>query len=106
MIVLDEPTAVVRWRSLSPRHWVARRDGRHLGAIERGRRFLATDARSEPLGAYRTFAEAQAAVQSARGGAQQTVVRPPPGAADALALVVGLSASAAALLAVWPLSAL
>lgn len=105
MIRTEELATAVRWRSLSPRHWVARRDGRHLGAIERGRRWIATDARSEPLGAFRTFAEAQAAVQGERRG-PGIPLRTPLASADAVALVVGLSASMAALLAVWPLSGL
>ncbi len=106
MIVQDDTVTAtpVRWRSLSPRHWVARRDGRHLGAVERGRRWVASDARSEPLGAFRTFAEARAAVQGERGGPARPWT--PPRYADAVALVVGLSASSIALLAVWPLAGL
>jgi hypothetical protein len=52
----------VSWRALSPSLWAARRDGRHLGTVQRGRRWLASDEDSEPIGAFRTFAEAQDAV--------------------------------------------
>ena len=54
----------VSWRALSAGLWVARRDDRHLGTVQRGRRWLASDADSEPIGAFRTFSEAQAAVVS------------------------------------------
>ena len=61
----DDPSgADVSWRALSASLWVARRDGRHLGTVQRGRRWLASDAESEPIGAFRTFPEAQAAVAS------------------------------------------
>lgn len=56
--------ADVSWRALSASLWVARRDGRHLGTVQRGRRWLASDADSEPIGAFRTFSDAQAAVSS------------------------------------------
>ena len=52
------------WRALSADLWTARRDGRHLGTVQRGRRWLAAGADSEPIGVFRTFAEAQAAVTS------------------------------------------
>jgi hypothetical protein len=52
----------VTWRALERGLWVARRDGRHLGTVEHGRRFRASDAASEPIGVFRTFREAQAAV--------------------------------------------
>lgn len=52
----------VTWRALHAGLWVARRDGRHLGAVQRGRRWLAADADGEPIGQYRSFAEAQSAV--------------------------------------------
>jgi hypothetical protein len=54
----------VSWRALSASLWVARRDGRHLGTVQHGRRWLASDADSEPIGVFRTFSEAQTAVAS------------------------------------------
>jgi len=50
------------WRATQKDLWVARRDGRHLGTVECGHRFLATDADGEPIGAYRTLDAAMAAV--------------------------------------------
>lgn len=52
----------VAWRSLRRGLWVARLDGKHLGTIEHGRRWAASDADGEPIGAFRSFREAQAAV--------------------------------------------
>jgi hypothetical protein len=52
----------VSWRALRTGLWVARRDGRHLGTLEQGRRWLASDADGEPIGAFRSFREAQVAV--------------------------------------------
>jgi hypothetical protein len=58
--VHDDHGAV--WRATQKDLWVARRDGRHLGTVECGHRFLATDADGEPIGAYRTLEAAMAAV--------------------------------------------
>ena len=58
--VHDDPSAV--WRATQKDLWVARRNGRHLGTVECGHRFLATDADGEPIGAYRTLDAAMAAV--------------------------------------------
>jgi hypothetical protein len=52
----------VAWRALPSGLWVARRDGRHLGTVQHGRRWLATDVDGEPIGTFRSFPEAQAAV--------------------------------------------
>ena len=52
----------VRWRALRTGMWAARRDDRHLGTVERGHRWLAVGADSEPIGRFRTLGEAQAAV--------------------------------------------
>ena len=51
----------------------ARRNGRHLGTVECGHRFLATDADGEPIGAFRTLDAARAAVteQCARARARR-----------------------------------
>jgi hypothetical protein len=58
--VHDDHDAV--WRATQKDLWVARRDGRHLGTVECGHRFLATDADGEPIGAYPTLDSAMAAV--------------------------------------------
>jgi hypothetical protein len=52
----------VSWRALESGVWVARRAGRHLGSVQRGRRWSAADGDGEVIGAFRTFGEAQAAV--------------------------------------------
>jgi hypothetical protein len=88
----------IRWRVLRSGLWAARRDGRHLGTVEQGRRWTALDADSEPIGAFRTLAEAQAAV--AHPGAHRAPVRR-ASAAPMLAAAV-LAASAAALVAALP----
>jgi hypothetical protein len=67
MTIAATPTGLpnidgVSWRALRTGLWVARRDGRHLGAVERGHRWLASDADGEPIGTFRSFREAQAAV--------------------------------------------
>jgi hypothetical protein len=54
--------AAVSWRALDDGLWVARRDGRHLGSVQPGRRWLAADADGEPIGTFRAFREAQLAV--------------------------------------------
>ena len=79
------------WRALRSGLWVARRDGRHLGSVEHGRRWLASDAEGEPIGAFRTLHEAQAAVADPAAH-PAPAGRAPVGAAVA---VVGLVAAAA-----------
>ena len=90
--------AAISWRTLSNDLWVARRDGRHLGSVQRGRRWIAADAESEPIGAFRSFGEAQAAV--ADPGPARAPIRSRPVAPvlvlAALAAVVAMTAS------VWP----
>jgi hypothetical protein len=85
----------IRWRVLHPGMWAARRDDRHLGTVERGRRWLAVDADSEPIGRFRTLAEAQAAVASP--GAHRVTARPARGA-----FLAFLTASTALIAAAWP----
>jgi hypothetical protein len=51
------------WRATQKDLWVARRDGRHLGTVERGRHYLAIDVDGEPIGTYRTLELAMAAVE-------------------------------------------
>jgi hypothetical protein len=52
----------VEWRLLNRKLWVGRRDGRPVGTVEHGRRYLALGIDGETIGAYRTLEEAQAAV--------------------------------------------
>src|SRR5689334_606330 len=52
----------VSWRALESGLWVARRSGRHLGSVEHGRRWSAAGPDGEPIGAFRSLREAQAAV--------------------------------------------
>lgn len=59
--VIDAPST--EWRQLGPLLWVARRDGRHVGTVERGRRFVLTDITGEAVGAFRTLAEAVAGAE-------------------------------------------
>lgn len=80
----------VAWRALRRGLWVARVDGKHLGAVEHGRRWAASDADGEPIGAFRTFPEAQAAV--ADPAAHRVPVRPGTAARPALVLL-GLCAA-------------
>ncbi|GAA4752934.1 hypothetical protein GCM10025783_27260 [Amnibacterium soli] len=89
----------VSWRALSADLWAARREGRHLGTVQRGRRWLAAGADSEPIGVFRTFAEAQAAVASP--GARPAEARGSVLDASALVLVSMLAAGAAAGAWVW-----
>jgi hypothetical protein len=89
------------WRALRGGLWVARRDGRHLGTVEHGRRWLASDAEGEPVGAFRTFREAQAAVADPAAH-RAPVHRSSLGPALATAgLAVAAAASAAASVWVW-----
>lgn len=82
----------VSWRTLRSGMWAARRDGHHLGTIEQRRRWLASDADSEPIGRFRTFREAQAAVLDP--AAHRSTPRR-PSAAPAL-VVAGLGAAVVA----------
>ena len=91
------PAADVSWRALSSSLWVARRDGRHLGTVQRGRRWLASDSESEPIGAFRTFAEAQAAVSGSVP--HPTEDRDP--VLGPLFVIAGLSTAALASAGVW-----
>ncbi|MGN6445349.1 hypothetical protein [Amnibacterium sp.] len=52
----------ISWRPLDTHLWVARRDGRHLGSVQEGHRWLAADADGDPIGSFRSFQEARAAV--------------------------------------------
>ena len=89
--------ADVVWRAMRDGAWAARRDGRHLGTVERGRRWIATDSDSELIGAYRTFREAQAAVAAP---AVQRTPSPRPKAVQRIAALL-LVAGAASTVAGW-----
>ena len=96
------PDPLTTWRGIAPDLWVARRDDRHLGSVQHGRRWTAAGPDSEPLGLFRTFGEAQAAVL-----APEAHRAAPAGGArwGALVFVAGMAASAAVLLSIWPLLA-
>jgi hypothetical protein len=97
------PSAVspdpVEWRELSRDLWAGRREGRHIGTVERGHRYLATGADSERLGAYRTLAAAMDAV--AQPDARPVDVPPAPRSRSGLLFVAAVSTSAAMLMAVY-----
>src|SRR3954468_10461648 len=62
MTALLPPSSGILWRQLPPRLWVGRADDRHLGTIERGRRFTVTDVDGDARGGYPTLQAAQAAL--------------------------------------------
>ena len=92
----------IQWRTLRTGVWAARRDDRHLGTVERGRRWLAVDADSEPIGRFRTLGEAQAAVASPTS--HRAPVQPLGAAATGL-LAIAATAFAAGIAAAWPVLA-
>lgn len=92
---VEDGQADVVWRAMRDGAWAARRDGRHLGTVERGRRWIATGSDSELIGAYRTFREAQAAV--AAPAAQR--VPSPRSAAPRLPAAILVAVAAAATVA-------
>lgn len=92
------PSNGVSWRALEAGLWVARRDGKHLGSVQPGRHWLATDAEGEPIGTFRSFREAQAAV--VEPATHRTPLRRSGGARVALA-VVGVTALVSAAGWVW-----
>lgn len=101
-LVQQTAPAHAEWRCTAEGLWLARRDGRHLGSVERrsGARWFAFDQDSEPLGVHRHLAAAQGAVQD------PTIHRAPDRAAlswGPLLFVGAMTASAAALLAPWSL---
>jgi hypothetical protein len=72
MTIAATPTGLpnidgVTWRALRDGLWVGRREGRHIGAVEHGHRWLASDADGEPIGTFRSFQDAQAAVVDPAG---------------------------------------
>ena len=52
------PTVGLSWRELQKGLWVVRSDDRHVGIIERGRRFSITDANETTTKGFPTFAHA------------------------------------------------
>jgi hypothetical protein len=87
----------VAWRPLGPALWVGRSATGHAGTIERGRRFVLTDADGVRRGAYPSLKAAVAAYGT--WGAGDEV---PEGLAwDPLALVATLTSCAGALLALY-----
>jgi hypothetical protein len=88
----------VAWRTLPSGLWVARRDGRHLGTVQKGRNWLATGIDSEPIGTFRSFREAQAAVD--HPDPHRTPVVRAPALVPALA-VAALAAAAFTSAAGW-----
>lgn len=89
------------WRRLNRDLWVARRDGRHLGTVERGRRYIATDSDGGPLGTYRSLEAAMDAVTHPEG--HRVAEAPAPRSWNGLVFVGTISAAAAMLLAVYGL---
>jgi len=91
----------VQWRATQKDLWVARRDGRHLGTVEGGHRYVATDADGEPIGSYRSLDQAMGAVikqcPSARAAARRAR------SYGALAYVATVSVAAATMLGAYQL---
>ncbi|HEV7623618.1 MAG TPA: hypothetical protein VGO26_05740 [Amnibacterium sp.] len=96
----DDPSTV--WRPTQKDLWVARRDGRHLGTVECGHRFLATDADGEPIGSFRTLDAAMAAV-SKQCSLAARARRRQERSWGALAFVATVSVAAAAMLGAYEL---
>lgn len=63
-----QSSGTVHWRALESGLWVARRDGRHIGSVQQGRRWVGSDAEGEPIGVFRTLREAQDAVADPASG--------------------------------------
>jgi hypothetical protein len=89
----------VEWRLLNRKLWVGRRDGRPVGTVEHGRRYLALGIDGETIGAYRTLEEAQAAVAAPEGRRPAEPQRTRSWAG--VTFVALLSVSTAALLGVY-----
>lgn len=90
----------VEWRLLNRKLWVGRRDGRPVGTIEHGRRYLALGTDGETIGAFRTLEEAQAAV-AAPERLQQAEPQRVRRSWSGITFVALLSVSTAALLGVY-----
>jgi hypothetical protein len=87
------------WRPLGPALWVGRTEAGPAGTIERGRRYVVTDAEGRRRGAYRSLDAAMTALDARRAADEPTA-----GASwEPLVLVTTLAGAASALLAVYAL---
>ena len=93
------PAAAITWRLLGRNLWVGRTAAGPAGTIERGRRFVLTDAEGRRRGAYRSLDAAMAALGRS-GSADESEE---PRSWEALALVTTLAAAAGSLLAIYAL---
>lgn len=84
----------VEWRCLARDLWVGRRNGRHAGTVERGRRYFATGPDGESLGTYCTLQQAMDAVADP----ERRNLTAPASASWSGVLFVGIVTVAAALL--------
>ncbi|HEY8318240.1 MAG TPA: hypothetical protein VIG76_05370 [Amnibacterium sp.] len=91
----------VQWRATQKDLWVARRDGRHLGTVEHGRRYVATDADGEPIGSYCSLEQAMGAVSKQCSAARAAARR--ARSWGALAFVATVSVAAATMLGAYQL---
>jgi hypothetical protein len=58
----------VEWRRLNRRLWAASREGRPLGTVEHGRRYVALDVDGGAIGRYDGLETAMAALAAQHGG--------------------------------------
>jgi hypothetical protein len=97
--VLSASIAATSWRPLGRDLWVGRTAAGPVGSIERGRRFVATDADGRRRGAYRSLDAAMAAFDRRIGDEEPAEER----SWEALALVTTLAGAAGSLLAIYAL---
>jgi len=86
------PTAGLSWRELQKGLWVVRSDDRHVGIIERGRRFSVTDANETTTKGFPTFAHALDAL----GAPTKSAPAPAPASVGGRARSAALRSSALA----------
>lgn len=91
--------AITSWRPLGRDLWVGRTGAGPVGTIERGRRFVATDAEGRLRGAFRSLDTAMAAFELPVVGSEAVE----PRSWEALALVTTLAGAAGSLLAIYAL---
>jgi hypothetical protein len=91
--------AATSWRPLGRDLWVGRTNAGPVGTIERGRRFVSTDAEGRWRGTYRTLDAAMHAFELFDVGAEAAE----PRSWEALALVTTLAGAAGSLLAIYAL---
>lgn len=92
--VVAEP---VVWTRQQPRLWTARRDGRPLGVVERGRRYDVTGLDGVVRGGFRTLAGAQAALETGSGSPEDRPLLTVP--SRVLVAIAAAAAGAGAVLA-------